>query len=114
MFVILVLTDVTFKQLSAGWHLIKIQDLHLSWGENGAAYACVDSFSRSLLRRSAKSTVNVSVSPSAVARCRLRAPTVQPRPPRPDPQPATHLPHRYGFIRRVYLYEHLGVRRSIC
>lgn len=34
-FVIPVLTDMAFKLLSAGWHLIKIWDLHLSWGGGG-------------------------------------------------------------------------------
>lgn len=49
MFVILVLTDMAFKQLSAGWHLIRIQDLHLSWGKWGSACVCALILSQSFI-----------------------------------------------------------------
>lgn len=39
-FVIPVLADMAFKLLSAGWHLIKIWDLHLSW-EGGVLCRCL-------------------------------------------------------------------------
>lgn len=62
-------------------------------------FVCVSSARPDLLflRRSAKSTANVSVSPSVAERCRPRAPTVRPRRLRPDPQPATRPPRRYGI-----------------
>lgn len=99
MFVIPVLTDVAFKMLSAGWHLVRNQ-------------VCARSFSPNLLFlcRCVKSTASVSASRSAVARCHPKALTVQPRQPLLDPRPATHLPHRYMYSNGNQRYDSLGFR----
>lgn len=99
-------TDVTFKLLSAGWHLMMLMMGARVVMSLAVCSLCPDLL---LLRRSAKSTANVFVSPSAAVRCHLRAPTVQPRRPHPDPQPATHPLHRYmnntsNQTSRLYMY----------
>lgn len=60
------------------------------------------------LCRYAKSTANVSVSPSAAGRCRLRVPTAQPRQPRLDPRPAIRPLLRY--TPENLAYQGLGFR----
>lgn len=76
-------------------------------GEIVSLCVCLDSPDSLLLCRSAKSTANVSVSPSVVELCRLRAPTVRPRQLRLDPRPATHPPHRYVYISVQHLENHV-------
>ena len=94
-FAIPVLTDMAFKLLSAGWHLIWRFGICISHRGIVVSLSVCSVCAGLLLHcRSAKSTANVSVSPSAVARCHQKAPTAQPRPPRLDPRPATHLQHR--------------------